>query len=275
MMVGREVDLKVDKSVAKRGGNLVLRVEDIHVEDDRKQLAVDGVSFSVQAGEVLAIAGVQGNGQTELVEAITGLKTPRAGTITLHQEAIAGRGTNVAIAAGMGHIPEDRHHHGLVLSYSVADNMVLSSYDIPPFSKNYVIDQAAIAAQATALVENFDVRTPSIDALASTLSGGNQQKVVVARELARPLKLLVAAQPTRGLDVGSIEFIHTRIIAQRDGGSAVLLVSAELDEILSLADRILVMFHGRIIADIHSSAAQRNAIGLLMAGVTTPQEAQA
>ena len=274
MMVGRDVVLQIDKEPATPG-DAMLVVDHLTVYDERGSVAVNDVSFTVRAGEIVGIAGVQGNGQTELVEAITGLKIPHTGTITLHQEALAGRGTNVAIAAGMGHIPEDRHHHGLVLSYSIADNMVLSTYDVPPFSKNYVIDQSAIAAQATTLVDNFDVRTPSIDALASTLSGGNQQKVVVARELARPLKLLVAAQPTRGLDVGSIEFIHTRIVAQRDGGSAVLLVSAELDEILSLADRILVMFHGRIIADIPSSTAQRNAIGLLMAGVTTPQEAQA
>ncbi|MFM2310118.1 MAG: hypothetical protein RLY87_2240 [Chloroflexota bacterium] len=274
MMVGRDVVLHIDKAPATPG-DVMLAVDHLTVLDERGSVAVDDISFTVRAGEIVGIAGVQGNGQTELVEAITGLKVPRTGTIALHNESLAGRGTNVAIAAGMGHIPEDRHHHGLVLNYSIADNMVLSTYDLPPFSKNYVIDQTAIATQATTLVQNFDVRTPSIDALASTLSGGNQQKVVVARELARPLKLLVAAQPTRGLDVGSIEFIHTRIVEQRDGGSAVLLVSAELDEILSLADRILVMYHGRIIADIPSSQAQRNAIGLLMAGVTTPQEVSA
>jgi simple sugar transport system ATP-binding protein len=173
----------------------------------------------------------------------------------------------VAIDAGMGHIPEDRHHHGLVLSYSVAENMVLSTYDVAPFARGIVIDEAAIMRQAEQLVQQYDVRTSSITALASTLSGGNQQKVVVARELARPLKLLVAAQPTRGLDVGSIEFIHKSIVAQRDQGSGVLLVSAELDEILSLADRILVMFHGEIIAELSAAQADRNQIGLLMAGV--------
>jgi simple sugar transport system ATP-binding protein len=274
MMVGRDVVLHINKTTATPGA-VMLAVTNLTVSDDRGNVAVDDVSFSVRAGEIVGIAGVQGNGQTELVEAITGLSAPRAGTITLHNEVLSGRGTNVAIAAGMGHIPEDRHHHGLVLSYSIADNMVLSTYDIEPFSHQYVINKDAINAQATTLVDNFDVRTPSIEALASTLSGGNQQKVVVARELARPLKLLVAAQPTRGLDVGSIEFIHTRIVAQRDSGSAVLLVSAELDEILSLADRIIVMFHGRIIADIPSAEAHRNTIGLLMAGVTTKQEVPA
>ncbi len=274
MMVGRDVVLHINKTPATPG-DVMLDVANLTVLDDRGSIAVNNVSFTVRTGEIVGIAGVQGNGQTELVEAITGLKIARSGSIRLHNESLAGRGTNAAIAAGMGHIPEDRHHHGLVLSYSVADNMVLSTYDLPPFSHNYIIDKTAIASQATTLVDSFDVRTPSIDALASTLSGGNQQKVVVARELARPLKLLVAAQPTRGLDVGSIEFIHTRIVAQRDSGSAVLLVSAELDEILSLADRILVMFHGQIIADIPSSDAQRNTIGLLMAGVTTPQEVPA
>lgn len=274
MMVGRDVVLHIEKKPAQTGETM-LAVDHLTVLDDRGSQAVKDVSFVVNAGEIVGIAGVQGNGQTELVEAITGLKSPLRGTVTLHGEPLTGRGTNIAIAAGMGHIPEDRHHHGLVLSYSVADNMVLSTYDLPPFSKNGVIDSQAIAAQATQLVDSFDVRTPSVDALASTLSGGNQQKVVVARELARPLKLLVAAQPTRGLDVGSIEFIHNRIVAQRDAGSGVLLVSAELDEILSLADRILVMFHGTIIADIPAATAERHAIGLLMAGVTTPREASA
>jgi simple sugar transport system ATP-binding protein len=229
--------------------------------------ALNDVSFQGKAGEIVGIAGVQGNGQTELVATITGLQSLYSGSITVAGEAIGGRGTNVAIDAGMGHIPEDRHHHGLVLSYSVADNMVLSTYDVAPFARGVVINDAAIMQQAERLVQQYDVRTPSATALASTLSGGNQQKVVVARELARPLKLLVAAQPTRGLDVGSIEFIHKSIVAQRDQGSGVLLVSAELDEILSLADRILVMFHGEIIAELSAADADRNQIGLLMAGV--------
>ncbi|MFN5060764.1 MAG: ABC transporter ATP-binding protein [Chloroflexota bacterium] len=267
MMVGRDVVLHIEKAPATPK-DVVLEVQHIRAFDDRGTVAVNDVSFTVRAGEIVGIAGVQGNGQTELVEAITGLSEPAGGNVVINGRTITGLGTNVAIDAGMGHIPEDRHHHGLVLSYSVAENMVLSTYDVLPFANGMVINNEAINEQAQRLVTQFDVRTSGIDALASTLSGGNQQKVVVARELARPLTLLVAAQPTRGLDVGSIEFIHKSIVAQRDHGSAVLLVSAELDEILSLSDRILVMFHGQIIADIPAAEADRNKIGLLMAGVT-------
>ncbi|MEY2845707.1 MAG: hypothetical protein RL076_1253 [Chloroflexota bacterium] len=266
MMVGRDVVLQVDKAPAQPG-SVVLDVAQLNVRDERGNTAVADVSFQLRRGEIVGIAGVQGNGQTELVAAITGLVNATHGQITLDGEAITNQGTNRAIDAGMGHIPEDRHHHGLVLSYSIADNMVLSAYDTPPFARGYIINEQAIAQQADTLVKRFDVRTSSINAAASTLSGGNQQKVVVARELARPLKVLVAAQPTRGLDVGSIEFIHKSIVAARDSGTGVLLVSAELDEILSLSDRILVMFRGQIIAEIAGADADRNRIGLLMAGV--------
>lgn len=266
MMVGRDVVLQVDKAPAQPG-SVVLDVAQLNVRDERGNTAVADVSFQLRRGEIVGIAGVQGNGQTELVAAITGLVNATHGQITLDGEAITNQGTNRAIDAGMGHIPEDRHHHGLVLSYSIADNMVLSAYDTAPFARGYIINEQAIAQQADTLVKRFDVRTSSINAAASTLSGGNQQKVVVARELARPLKVLVAAQPTRGLDVGSIEFIHKSIVAARDSGTGVLLVSAELDEILSLSDRILVMFRGQIIAEIAGADADRNRIGLLMAGV--------
>ncbi|MCE2851734.1 MAG: ABC transporter ATP-binding protein [Roseiflexaceae bacterium] len=266
MMVGRDVVLHVDKTPAQPG-EVVLDVAHLSVYDERGNRAVNDVSFQLRRGEIVGIAGVQGNGQTELVAAITGLVDAQNGQVILAGENITNQGTNRAITAGMGHIPEDRHHHGLVLSYSIADNMVLSSYDTAPFARGIIIDDAAIAHQADTLVARFDVRTASIHAAASTLSGGNQQKVVVARELARPLNVLVAAQPTRGLDVGSIEFIHKSIVAARDSGTGVLLVSAELDEILSLADRILVMFRGQIIADIAGVDANRNQIGLLMAGV--------
>jgi simple sugar transport system ATP-binding protein len=266
MMVGRDVVLQIDKTSAQPG-EVVLDVAHLSVNDERGNRATNDVSFQLRRGEIVGIAGVQGNGQTELVAAITGLVNAQHGQIILAGENITNQGTNRAIAAGMGHIPEDRHHHGLVLSYSIADNMVLSSYDTAPFARGFIIDDAAIAHQADTLVARFDVRTASIHAAASTLSGGNQQKVVVARELARPLNVLVAAQPTRGLDVGSIEFIHKSIVAARDSGTGVLLVSAELDEILSLADRILVMFRGQIIADIAGVDADRNHIGLLMAGV--------
>lgn len=266
MMVGRDVVLQVDKAPAQPG-SVVLDVAQLNVRDERGNTAVADVSFQLRRGEIVGIAGVQGNGQTELVAAITGLVNATHGQITLDGEGITNQGTNRAIDAGMGHIPEDRHHHGLVLSYSIADNMVLSAYDTAPFARGYIINEQAIAQQADTLVKRFDVRTSSINAAASTLSGGNQQKVVVARELARPLKVLVAAQPTRGLDVGSIEFIHKSIVAARDSGTGVLLVSAELDEILSLSDRILVMFRGQIIAEIAGADADRNRIGLLMAGV--------
>jgi simple sugar transport system ATP-binding protein len=268
MMVGRDVVLHIEKSPATPG-EVVLDINHLQVADERGNIAVSDVSLQIRRGEIVGIAGVQGNGQTELVAAVTGLIQPLHGTIVVAGADITGQGTNRAIAAGMGHIPEDRQQHGLVLSYSIADNMVLSTYDIAPFANGLIINEAAIAAQATTLVQRFDVRTGSIDALASTLSGGNQQKVVVARELARPLNLLVAAQPTRGLDVGSIEFIHKSIVAERDNGSGVLLVSAELDEILALADRILVMYRGQVIAEVAGAGADRNQIGLLMAGITS------
>jgi simple sugar transport system ATP-binding protein len=267
MMVGRDVVLHIEKSPATPG-EVVLDITHLQVADERGNIAVSDVSLQIRRGEIVGIAGVQGNGQTELVAAVTGLIQPLHGTIVVAGANITGQGTNRAIAAGMGHIPEDRQQHGLVLSYTIADNMVLSTYDIAPFANGLIINEAAIAAQATTLVQRFDVRTGSIDALASTLSGGNQQKVVVARELSRPLNLLVAAQPTRGLDVGSIEFIHKSIVAERDNGTGVLLVSAELDEILALADRILVMYRGQVIAEVAGADADRNQIGLLMAGIT-------
>ncbi len=266
MMVGRDVVLHIDKAKAQPT-TPVLEVTQLTVNDERGNNAVDNVTLQIRRGEIVGIAGVQGNGQTELVAAITGMIPVQSGQITLDGQPITNQGTRRAIVAGMGHIPEDRHHHGLVLSYSIADNMVLSTYNRAPFADGLIINEAAIAQHADALVTRFDVRTASSHALASTLSGGNQQKVVVARELARPLNVLVAAQPTRGLDVGSIEFIHKSIVQARDEGCGVLLVSAELDEILSLSDRILVMYRGQIIAEINGAEADRNQIGLLMAGV--------
>jgi ABC-type uncharacterized transport system ATPase subunit len=266
MMVGREVILTVAKGESHPAGQ-VLRISDLTVLDDRKAVAVNHLSLEVRAGEVLGIAGVQGNGQTELVEAITGLRPLVAGHVELLGRDLTGAAPRTVIESGVAHVPEDRHHHGLVLSYTIADNLVLSTYYLKPFSRGIVIDQDEIVRNATKLVESFDVRTSSPVALASTLSGGNQQKVVVAREFSRPIKLLIAAQPTRGIDVGSIEFIHHEIIRQRDEGVAVLLVSAELDEILALADRIAVMFKGAIIATVPRDQATREEIGLLMAGI--------
>ncbi|HMP41787.1 MAG TPA: ABC transporter ATP-binding protein [Roseiflexaceae bacterium] len=266
MMVGRDVTLTVDRGAASPGA-AVLAIDELVVLDDRRQRAVDGLSLEVRSGEVLGIAGVQGNGQTELVEAITGLRPTEAGHVILAGTDLTGASPRRVLDGGVAHVPEDRHRHGLVLSYPIADNMVLSTYLRPPYAHGVVIDDAAIAANAERLVEMFDVRTASAHAPASTLSGGNQQKVVVAREFTRPIKLLIASQPTRGLDVGSIEFIHKNIIQKRDEGVGVLLVSAELDEILALSDRIAVMFKGKILAVIPAEQATRHGLGLLMAGV--------
>jgi simple sugar transport system ATP-binding protein len=214
------------------------------------------------------VAGVQGNGQTELVEIITGLRKTIGGRVTLNDADMTNASPRRVTQEGQSsHVPEDRHHYGMVDVYSIAENLVLNRYNLPPFAKGVVINQDAIAANATALVAKFDVRTPSIHTHGGSLSGGNQQKMVVAREFSRPLKLLIAAQPTRGIDVGSIEFIHNQIVSKRDEGVAVLLVSAELDEIMALSDRIVVMYKGEIIDIVPRAQATREGLGLLMAGV--------
>jgi ABC-type uncharacterized transport system ATPase subunit len=271
LMVGRDVSLEVSKTPAEPGGE-VLRVAGLVVEDDRGVRAVDGVDLVVHAGEVLGVAGVQGNGQTELVEAIMGLRPVRAGTVQLGDESLAGRTTKQILRAGVGYVPEDRSHDGVVREFSVAENLVLDMYDRPPFGNAFRLDQKAIADGARERVAQFDIRASSPESAVSTLSGGNQQKVVVAREMSRPLRVLIAAQPTRGVDVGSIEFIHSRIIHERDGGTAVLVVSSELDEVVGLADRIAVMYRGRILAIVPPDL-PREEIGLLMAGITQPEEA--
>jgi simple sugar transport system ATP-binding protein len=266
MMVGREVVLEVEKSKAQPT-ELTLRVENLKVLDDRNTLAVNGVTFDVLAGEILGVAGVQGNGQTQLVEALTGLRHPVEGRIELRGTDIT-RGTpRQIIELGTAHIPEDRQRDGLVLSYPVTDNMVLNTYYLEPFTEKAVLQEEAIRSNAESLIEAFDIRTPSALVDVDTLSGGNQQKVIVARELSRPIRLLVAAQPTRGLDVGSIEYIHSRLIEKRDEGVAVLLVSTELDEIMQLSDRIAVMYRGQIIDIVTIEDASRENIGLLMAGI--------
>ena len=266
LMVGREVLLLVDKDPATPGDE-VLEVQDLRVLDDRHAVAVDKLSLHVRAGEVLGIAGVQGNGQTELVEALTGLRAVESGHVKILGNDVTGAKPRTILETGVAHIPEDRHRHGLVLSYPIADNLVLSSYYREPFAHGIRVDAEAINQNALRLVKEFDIRTPSTLTPASSLSGGNQQKVVVAREFSRPIKLLIAAQPTRGLDVGSIEFIHNSIIRQRDEGVAVLVVSAELDEILALSDRIAVMFKGQVIATVPAGQATREGLGLLMAGI--------
>ncbi len=267
LMVGRAVELQVGKA-ASQPGETVLRVQDLRVLDDRDNLAVDGVSFEVRTGEVVGVAGVQGNGQTELVEALTGLRTPFAGSVTIAGQTVTRANPRAIVELGVAHVPEDRQRDGLVLSYPISDNMVLNTYYVPPFAKGVVIQQAEVDKVATERVKQFDVRTPSIHTSAGSLSGGNQQKVIIARELSRPIKLLIASQPTRGLDVGSIEYIHGRIIDKRNEGCAVLVVSTELDEILALSDRIAVMYRGRVVAIVDIKQATKEYLGLLMAGVS-------
>ncbi|MGZ6316417.1 MAG: ABC transporter ATP-binding protein, partial [Anaerolineales bacterium] len=271
MMVGRDVILTVRKQPAQPQEQ-VLQVEDLHVQDDRRLDVVRGISFDVRAGEILGIAGVQGNGQTELAEALTGLRSTKSGKIILGGKDVTGKAPRPITEAGMGHIPEDRQRYGLVLSYTVADNMVLCSYYLSPFAHGALIQQEAVDVNARKLIKDYDVRTPSPYVPASNLSGGNQQKLIVARELSRPVKLLLASQPTRGLDVGSIEYIHKEIVAMRDRGIGVLLISAELDEIMSLADRIAVMYQGQIMQVVDAKTANKESLGLLMAGIRSPEE---
>jgi simple sugar transport system ATP-binding protein len=266
MMVGRQVILTVDKK-DHEAAEEVLKVEGLTVRDQRDLETVHGVSFEVRAGEVLGIAGVQGNGQTELSEALTGLRHPTGGKVTISGKDLTGKPPRTITEAGLAHIPEDRQRHGLVLSYSIIDNMALCDYYRPPFSQRGVIQPRALDANANKLIREFDVRTPSAFVNAGKLSGGNQQKVIVARELSRSgVKLVIANQPTRGLDVGSIEYIHSEIIEMRDSGIAVLLISAELDEIMALSDRIAVMYRGQIVAVVETKKTTREQLGLWMAG---------
>lgn len=266
MMVGRAVLLDLDKQAAAPG-KTVLDVQNLTVLNDLDQFAIEDVSFEVKSGEIVGIAGVQGNGQTELVEAVTGLRTPISGSIELLGRDTTKASPREVTELGTAHIPEDRQKDGLVLDYSISHNMVLNTYYNAPYTKNGTIQEAKVLDDAVKLVKEFDVRTPSAETPASSLSGGNQQKVIIAREFSRPTKFLVAAQPTRGVDVGAIEFIHKQIIKQRDEGSAVLLSSTELDEIMQLSDRIIVMFDGRLIASVNASDVTKEQVGLMMAGV--------
>ena len=274
LMVGREVELTVDRGTS-RPSEAQLVVEGLHVRDDRGGEAVRGVGFEVRAGEILGVAGVAGNGQDELVQTLIGLRRPVSGTVTLGGRDVTGHLPRAMNEAGVGYVPADRHRWGLVLPFTVADNIVLTSYYRRPFARRFIRDEGAIEGAAERAVHDFDIRTPSPSVHASTLSGGNQQKVVVAREYDRELQLLILDQPTRGLDVGSIEFIHRQTIAKRDAGTAILLVSAELDEILELSDRIAVMYRGAFVAVRDGRTADKNEIGLLMAtgGVDRPADA--
>jgi ABC-type uncharacterized transport system ATPase subunit len=266
LMVGREVNLVVRKKPAKPG-ETALAVRDLYVRDERGTLAVNGTTFEVRKGEVLGVAGVQGNGQTELVYALTGLLPIQAGEIDLLGKTVHKLTPRQVMERGIAHIPEDRQKHGLVLSFPIYDNLVLCNYYLPPFARGVQLQEQTIVENGEKLAKQFDIRTPSVYLSASSLSGGNQQKVIVAREFSRPIQLLIASQPTRGLDVGSIEYIHNRIIQKRDEGTAVLVVSSELDEILALSDRIAVMYRGKIMEIVEASKTDKEYLGLLMAGM--------
>jgi simple sugar transport system ATP-binding protein len=263
-MVGREVLLRVDKKPASPGETL-MRVEDVQVFDDRGLEAVRGVSFDVRAGEIVGVAGVDGNGQTELIDALTGLRRPAGGRIEIEGHDLTNSNANAHLEAGLGHIPEDRQRRGLVLEFSLAENLVLHDYDKEPYSRFGALSPRRILDRARKLLSDYDVRGGGPRTPASALSGGNQQKVVVAREVSRNPRVLIAAQPTRGLDVGAIEFVHRQLLAERDTGRGVLLVSLELDEILSLSDRILVLYEGRIVGE-YSPDVTEEELGIAMTG---------
>jgi simple sugar transport system ATP-binding protein len=267
MMVGREVDLEVDKSPAKLG-EVVVEFKDISVLDDRSQLAVDGIDLEVRGGEILAIAGVQGNGQTELAEALLGLRqiVKGQGSIKLNGQPIHNLSVRQRLEAGISFVPEDRKKDGLVGEFTIAENMMLNGSRSHPFANGIWIDFANRDRITNERIREFDIRTQSSETLAENLSGGNQQKVVVARELSRSGNLLLAAQPTRGVDVGSIEFIHERIVAERNEGRAVILISTELDEVIALADRIAVMYRGKIVGIVDANT-PRAQLGKMMAGI--------
>jgi simple sugar transport system ATP-binding protein len=271
LMVGREVLLRVDKSPGKPAEPL-LTVEGLTVLDDRELEAVRDVSFQVRAGEIVGIAGVDGNGQTELIDAVTGLRKAQAGRVTVAGKEITNEGAREALDAGLGHIPEDRHRRGLVLDFTLAENIALHDYKEPPDSRFGWLYPGRLIARARRLLQAFDVRGGGPLTRAASLSGGNQQKVVVAREVERDPRVLLAAQPTRGLDVGAIEFVHGRLIEERDQGRAILLVSLELDEILSLADRILVIYEGRIVGEYGPDVSAEE-LGIAMTGLTEEEAA--
>ena len=266
LMVGRDVDLTVTRSPATPA-EVVLELVGLSVRDDRDAMAVRGIDLEVRAGEIVAVAGVQGNGQTELVEVITGLRAIDSGTMRIGGQAVEHATPRRVSDLGVAHIPEDRTRDGLIGRMTVAENYILDSYHREPYSRGGRLDWKAIGDGAEVGVREFDIRTPSIETHVGSLSGGNQQKVIVAREFSRPVRLVIAAQPTRGLDVGSIEYIHRRIIEQRDAGAAILIVSTELDEVLALGDRVVVMFAGRIVGVLTSDQATKEAVGMLMGGV--------
>jgi simple sugar transport system ATP-binding protein len=266
MMVGREVLLRIDKPPA-HPAEALLDVDDLHVVDERGVEKVRGISLQVRAGEIVGLAGVDGNGQSELVEVLSGLRRSTAGTVSVGGRDVTGAGAKEILDLGVGHIPEDRQRRGLVLDFTLAENLALHEYDKEPDSRFGWLYPGRLIARARGLLQRFDVRGGGPQTRASALSGGNQQKVVLAREIGREPQVLLAVQPTRGLDIGAIEFVHRQLVAARDSGKAVLLVSLELDEILSLSDRILVVYEGRIVAEYGADATQEE-LGIAMIGGT-------
>ncbi len=265
MMVGRDVVLRVEKSPV-HAGEVVLSVRDLKVLDGRKLEALKGISLDVRAGEIVGIAGVDGNGQGELIEAIVGLRRPVSGTVSMRGKDITHASPDDTIASGVSHVPADRHRRGLVLDFDLVENLALGDHRRPPIGNHGILDRAAMEKMALERIADYDVRTPNEHVAAANLSGGNQQKLVLARELGRDPEFLIAAQPTRGLDVGAIEFVHRRILAERDSGKGVLLVSMELEEIQSLSDRILVMYEGKIVAEFEGGTVSEEELGIHMTG---------
>jgi len=273
LMVGREVSLTIDKKPSSPG-DVILGVQDLEVADQQGVAVVSKVSFDIREGEILGIAGVHGNGQVELVKALTGLQKCVSGKIGIAGIDVTNASPRTILESGVAHIPEDRHEYGMVEAFPITYNLILSSYYQSPFSRRLMFNHNAVAENAERLIRSFDIRTPDMYTPAGSLSGGNQQKMVIAREFSRPIRLLIAANPTRGLDVGSAEFIQRSLIEKRDQGCAILLISAELDEIFALSDRIAVIYKGTIIATIGAADADRKTIGLWMAGVDTGSRVQ-
>jgi simple sugar transport system ATP-binding protein len=271
LMVGRKVNLVANKN-AKEPGETILEVTDLEAVNNRDIPALKGISFEVKKGEIFAIAGVDGNGQTELVEVLTGLRAATGGKILFRGENISKLSTDNRIKKGVSHIPEDRHKRGLVLEHTLAENSILGHHKTKPFSEKGFMNYDEIRAYCREMIEEFDVRTPNELVEAKSLSGGNQQKLIVARELIRKPELLIASQPTRGVDVGAIEFIHEKLLEERENNKAVLLVSLELDEVLALADRIGVIYDGQLVGIVDADETDERELGIMMAGGQSDQD---
>ncbi|MFC4777229.1 ABC transporter ATP-binding protein [Paenibacillus sp. GCM10023252] len=270
LMVGREVNFQVSKTKSTPG-DVVLSVNHLQMKGEQGKSILNGVEFQIRAGEILGIAGVDGNGQSELVQAITGMRSLQGGVVQLNGRDVTNRSPREISVAGVGHIPEDRHKHGLVLDFSLSENMILGSYFEPEFGRGLFLDFKAMNTLASKLVDEFDVRTSGIGVQARALSGGNQQKAIIARELWQDPDLLIAVQPTRGLDIGAIEYVHKRLVEARNNGKAILLISFELDELYALSDRIAVMYEGRLMGEVDADVRDDEQLGLMMAGNTVEE----